>query len=85
MHRARIAGHRVGRWIIAPCEIEVPAVSIDHARRLVVAEAHRRANVPPWRPFVRESLRHATAEPVIAPATVVELRTFEPSAPKAAA
>jgi hypothetical protein len=59
-----VVEHHVGRWTVPACEITVPAVSIEHARELVVKEAHRRAGgVPPWRPFTRESLRHATAEP----------------------
>ncbi len=63
--RARVAGHRVERWIIAPCEITVPAVSEDHARRLAVAESHRRAGgLPPWRPLSRIGFEYASAEPV---------------------
>jgi hypothetical protein len=62
LHRARIAGHRVERWIIPPSEIKVPAVSVGHACKLVVYEAHRRAGVPPWCPFVRASQAHASAE-----------------------
>jgi len=86
MHRATVAPHRVARWIIASCEIEVPAVSIDHARRLVVAEAHRRANVPPMKPLVRASWPFSSAEPVAAATVdglggaVLELEQPEPSA-----
>lgn len=51
------------RWIIPALEIKVPAVSEDHARRLGVAEAHRRSGpLPPWRPLIRASLVHTTAE-----------------------
>lgn len=29
------------------------------AKRLAVQEAHRRAGVPPWKPYLRESWKHA--------------------------
>jgi hypothetical protein len=74
MHRARVAAHRVGpRYVVPAVDVEVPAVSIEHARALAVGEAHRRAEVPPWRPWIRESLRYATADRVSAPAAVVTL------------
>jgi hypothetical protein len=40
---AGVSAHRVGRWIVVGCELELPAVCVDHARELIVLEAHRRA------------------------------------------
>lgn len=33
--------------------------SADQARKWAVQETHRRASVPPWRPYIRESMEHA--------------------------
>lgn len=64
MHHAHVRGHRCERWNIPALKITIPAVSVDHACRQAVAEAHRRASLPPWRPLVRISLSYATAERV---------------------
>jgi hypothetical protein len=66
MWRARVTSHRVERWIVPACQVEIPAVSAENACELVVLESHRRAKVPlpPWRPFIRQSLPHASAEPL---------------------
>jgi hypothetical protein len=64
MHRVHIGAHRCERWNIPALKITIPAVSIEHARRQAVAEAHRRAAVPPWKPLTAISLPRATAERV---------------------
>jgi hypothetical protein len=64
LHRVEVADHTVDRWQIAALTIAVPAVDVDHARLAGVQEAHRRAGVPPWRPFRRVSLAYAKAERV---------------------
>jgi hypothetical protein len=64
-HRARVEAHGLaGRYSVPAVEIDLPAVSVDHARGLAVTEAHRRAGVPPWKPWRWIGLRHATAEPL---------------------
>ena len=72
-HRIEVAAHRLGRHTVAALMIEIPAVSIDHARLLGVKEAHRRAQVPPWRPYVRRSLDYASTGSE--PAQVIPLAT----------
>jgi len=63
MHRVTVVAHTVGRYSVAECSIEIPAVDIAHARRAGIAEAHRRSPepLPPWRPFVRESWPYSSA------------------------
>lgn len=63
LYGACVAAHRVDRFDVGELDIKIPAVSVDHARRLVVAEAYRRAGgLPPWKPLVRTSLKYATAK-----------------------
>lgn len=65
LYAVHVAAHDCERWIIPALEIKLPAVSEDHARRLGVAEAHRRAGgLPPWKPLTRLSMAHATAAEV---------------------
>jgi hypothetical protein len=64
MHRVILSAHQCERWNIPALKITIPAVSVEHARRQAVAEAHRQAAVPPWRPLARISLPYATAERV---------------------
>jgi len=60
--RVQIAAHDVPpRWRIPAQTVRLPADSADDARLFAVRTAHRAAGVPPWRPCVRESMRHATA------------------------
>jgi hypothetical protein len=61
--RVVVDGHQVQRWPIAARTLKVPAISEDHARKLVVGILHREAGAPPWKPLQRESMQHATARP----------------------
>jgi hypothetical protein len=63
MWRVAIDAHRVQRWTIPACVVELPAVSADHAREVAVGVLHREAGAPPWRPLIRESVQHTTASP----------------------
>lgn len=71
-----IGRHVVGRWLLPEARFELRAVDQAHAELLAVREAHRQAGVPPWRPFLRESMRHAAAEPV-EPDAVEQVRPGE--------
>ena len=63
LHLAVVEAHTlVDRYAVPRTELETGAFSVDHARRLAVIEAHRRANIPGWRPWIRASLKHASAE-----------------------
>jgi hypothetical protein len=64
MYSVKIRPHRIGRWSIAAHRARVPAASADHARLIVVREAHRRAGLPPVRRYVRESLAHASVKSI---------------------
>jgi hypothetical protein len=65
MFDAEVSPHSLSpRWLVPQCRIEVPAPSADFARREVVLEAHRRSEVPPWKPLVAISLEYASATPV---------------------
>ena len=59
-----VSRHRVGRYSIAALAMDVPALDKTHARTLAVREAHRRASVPNWSPWMRESWPHSSAERV---------------------
>ena len=62
MYRVMVAKHRVGRYDIEPLTMDLGALDRTHARLLAVREAHRRARVPPWKPWMRESWPHTAAE-----------------------
>jgi hypothetical protein len=79
LYRCRCSAHRLGHGIVPTVEVVLPAVSVAHVRELVVREAHRRAAVPPWRPYLRASLAHATAAPLSEPAAT----TTGPNCPEA--
>ena len=64
IYRTTITAHRVGRYDIAALAMDVPALDKTHARTLAVREAHRRASVPNWSPWMRESWPHSSAERV---------------------
>jgi hypothetical protein len=64
MHRAHLSAHQCERWTIPALTITIPAVSVEHARQQAVAEAHRRLDLPPWKPLAAISYRHAMAERV---------------------
>jgi hypothetical protein len=59
-----VAPHRVGRHAVPGLKIEIPAVSEDHARKLGAQHSHVRGGLPPWRPHLRASIEHTTAERV---------------------
>jgi hypothetical protein len=61
--RVAVREHTVARWRVPAREVTLPAVSAEGACERVVLWAHSDAGVPPWRPYVRESMTHATAEP----------------------
>jgi hypothetical protein len=63
-YRVAIKAHEVERWRIPASEVEVPAASPKHARLIVVRAAHAAVGVPPWKPCVRASLAHTSAEVV---------------------
>jgi hypothetical protein len=64
MYAVTIAAHELadGRYEIPARTVRLPAANAAHAKLLAVAEAH--AGLPRWRPLVRASLEHTTAEPV---------------------
>jgi len=51
-----------GRWPIPATQLELYAADAEQARRIAVRMLHCSARVPPWKPCVRESLTHTTAE-----------------------
>jgi len=51
--RVEVAPHTVARWSIEAAVIEVRAYSARDARAEAVREAHRRAGVPGWKPWMR--------------------------------
>lgn len=61
LFRVQLDAHHVERWTIPAACVKVPAANADHARWIVVAQAHRAAGAPPWKPLIRESLAHARA------------------------
>jgi len=48
-----IEGHRVARWTIEEQVLVVGAADASHARIAACREAHRRAGVAPWKPWLR--------------------------------
>jgi hypothetical protein len=53
--RVAIEAHRVGRWTIEKQVLVVRAVDQTQARLSACRQAHRRAGVAPWRPWLRAS------------------------------
>jgi hypothetical protein len=66
LFHVRVAAHRVERWQLPERAVTIPAANRAHARVIAVREAHAAADMPCWRPLVRESLQHTTVEPVTA-------------------
>jgi hypothetical protein len=62
VYRVSIARHSRERWIVPKQSHRLAAYSEDGARLLAIREAHRRLEMPPWRPLIRESLKHTTAK-----------------------
>jgi len=60
----RIRAHRCERFEIPAQLIEVCTTSVDVARLAGIREAHRRGRLPPWKPLLRISWPHTTAERV---------------------
>lgn len=68
LFRVALAAHAIPpRWSIAEQVVTLPAVDAEQACLFAVRMAHADASVPPWRPCVRASMAHATAEPVEGP------------------
>jgi hypothetical protein len=65
--RVTIAAHRVERWDLPAYTTKLPAADVAHALELAVSNLHHAAGVPPWRPCIRQSLKHATAMPARSP------------------
>jgi hypothetical protein len=73
--RVAIEAHDVPpRWRIEAQVVEVRAIDVAHARTNGIREAHRRAELPPYKPLLRTSWPHATAEPVEAASLPVPAR-----------
>jgi hypothetical protein len=62
LYRVQLERHRVDRWIIPAHTAIVPAPDERFACEQVIRWAHADAGAPPWKPFIRRSLKHATAE-----------------------
>jgi hypothetical protein len=58
--RVRIAAHAIDRYAIPEQTLTVCAHGEHDARLAAVRASHRRASLPPWRPYVRESMAFAT-------------------------
>lgn len=59
--RIEVAEHEVARWRIPAQAYKLPAVDAEQACGFAVRHAHAAVGVPPWRPYVAESLAYATA------------------------
>lgn len=64
LHRVSVRAHQLAGRIVPPVAVTLPAIDRAHATMLGVREAHHRAGVPCWRPFMRTSMPFASAEPV---------------------
>jgi hypothetical protein len=64
MFTVTIAGHRVERWEIPERAVMTPAASRRHAQIIAVRIAHAASGLPPWKPLMRVTLRHATVTPL---------------------
>ena len=62
--RVTITQHAIlPRWIVPARTVEyLSASSAEHACWRAIAWAHSDAGVPPWRPYVRDSLQYTMAE-----------------------
>jgi hypothetical protein len=60
--RCVVRRHEVAGREVAALSVVLPALSEDHAQRLAVQEAHRRAEVPPLRSLAEQSLPFVSAE-----------------------
>lgn len=58
-----IAEHDIGHHHVPGRRAVVAASTPEIACRQAIQWAHTDSSVPPWRPYVRESLRHTTATP----------------------
>jgi hypothetical protein len=58
--RRRVNGEQIGVYVIERLEYRCGGPDAEYVRKLAVQAAHRRAGVPPWRPYIRESMEHAT-------------------------
>jgi hypothetical protein len=78
--RVTLTAHDVPpRWRIEARTARMLALDADHARSLIVREAHIAAALPLWKPLIGCSLDSASAEPV-APQNVTPLRCLQPQA-----
>jgi hypothetical protein len=57
-----IERHAVSRWFIGRQVVKLPAPDSEDACLTAIRWAHGKAGVPPWRPLIRESLKHTTAK-----------------------
>jgi hypothetical protein len=73
MWEVRIAGHEAAGRAVPAQVVKVPAISADHACRIVIGEAQRAAGCQPSKQCRRQSLAHATAKPCTAPGVQADL------------
>jgi hypothetical protein len=62
LHEIFIETHTVNRYLVRGRTYKIPAVSVEHARKLGVVEVHKVAGCPPWRPLIRRSMEYTTAK-----------------------
>jgi hypothetical protein len=65
--RVTVRAHRVERFDIPASTGKLPAANAAHACEIAVRTLHRDAGVPPWKPYVWQSLEHAAAVRVRSP------------------
>jgi hypothetical protein len=58
-----VEAHDVARWSIPAQTVTVHALNDVGARIAAAREAHRRAGVPPWKPWLRRTYLRTVAKP----------------------
>jgi hypothetical protein len=59
--RVVVDAHTVARYEVEALDIKLGGPDASYARLSAIREAHRRAGMPPWKPYVRESWQHSRA------------------------
>jgi hypothetical protein len=70
MWRVRVSRHACSRWIVPASVSKLPAPDARSARLFVLRTAHARLDMPCWRPLIRRSWPHSSAERIGAQALV---------------
>ena len=64
MYRVHLERHAVDRWLVPARSCKVPAADGGQACELVARWALADVGAPPWKPYLRHSMRFTKAEPV---------------------